>query len=156
MQVIETMTVQEVYQEMSKLGIKTSPQKIRKAIEQRKYPFAISIKMETQEYEIYGKLFNEWVAERVKKDMPLSSIPAPIGEKLDELHSLIDKYPLKIPITECAKFLEMDGDSLRACIENGNCPFGLGWLKNIRGNRAFHIPTATFYWWYTQSGHYNR
>ena len=47
-----------------------------------------------------------------------------------------------------AAFLGMDADSLRASIEHGGCPFGLGWQKDIRGNRAFKIPTATFYLWY--------
>lgn len=64
---IETMTVQQVYEEMRALGIKTTPSKIRAALDQGKYPFGISIKMKTQECEIYRTLFDEWVEERISK-----------------------------------------------------------------------------------------
>ncbi len=64
---IETMTVQQVYEEMRVLGIKTTPSKIRAALDQGKYPFGISIKMKTQECEIYRTLFDEWVEERISK-----------------------------------------------------------------------------------------
>lgn len=80
------------------------------------------------------------------------AIPKPVSDKLDELNELIERNPLYIPLIEAARFLGMDDDGLRASIEHGACPFGLGWKKDIRGNRAFKIPTATFYLWYTQGG----
>lgn len=79
------------------------------------------------------------------------TMPAVITTKLDELNLLCEKYPQKIPIEECAAFLGMAGESLRACLEHGSCPFGLGWLKKNAHNRAFYIPTLTFYLWVTQS-----
>ena len=70
--------------------------------------------------------------------------PTIITAKLSELELLCKKYPQKIPIDECAAFLGMAGESLRACLEHGSCPFGLGWLKKNAHNRAFFIPTLTF------------
>lgn len=63
--VIETMTVQQVYEEMKELGIHTSPYKIRAGISQGKYPFGVCISMKTQEFEIYRSQFDQWVAERL-------------------------------------------------------------------------------------------
>ena len=94
-------------------------------------------------------------AERVSRFDQLSHPPARlvtiITAKLSELEQLCEKYPQKIPIEECAAFLGMAGESLRACLEHGSCPFGLGWLKKNAHNRAFYIPTLTFYLWVTQA-----
>ncbi len=79
------------------------------------------------------------------------AVPTIITTKLAELEQLCEKYPSKIPIEDCAAFLGMSGESLRACLEHGSCPFGLGWLKKNAHNRAFYIPTLTFYLWVTQS-----
>lgn len=78
-------------------------------------------------------------------------IPAAVQDKLSELENLCKKNPLRIPVVEAADFLGMDGDSLRACIECGACPFGIGWKKKNARSRAFYIPTTTFYLWFTQS-----
>lgn len=78
-------------------------------------------------------------------------IPAPIQDQLEKLDKLVEEYPLKIPVNACAAFLGMNNESLRACLEYGACPFGLGWIKNNAQNRAFYIPTLTFYLWVTQS-----
>lgn len=78
-------------------------------------------------------------------------IPCAVTDKLAALNQLCEKYPQKIPIVECAAFLGLEADSLRACLEHGSCPFGLGWLKRNAHNRAFYIPTVTFYLWFTQS-----
>ena len=40
-------------------------------------------------------------------------------------------------------------ESLKAAVEQGKCPFAYSWQKDIRGYRAFKIPTVTFYLWYT-------
>ena len=79
------------------------------------------------------------------------TVPTTITAKLSELEQLCEKYPSKIPIEECAAFLGMAGESLRAWLEPGSCPFGLGWLKKNAHTRAFYIPTLTFYLWVTQS-----
>ena len=76
--------------------------------------------------------------------------PTIITAKLAELEQLCEKYPSKIPVEECAAFLGMAPASLRASVEHGNCPFGLGWLKKNSMNRAFFVPTLTFYLWVTQ------
>lgn len=78
-------------------------------------------------------------------------IPKPIADNLDELMKLCEEFPLKIPLTQVAEFLGADDEGLRSAAEKGQLPFGFAWQKNIRGNRAFCIPTVTFYLWYTQS-----
>lgn len=60
------------------------------------------------------------------------AVPTIITTKLAKLEQLCEKYPQKIPIEECAAFLGMAGESLRACLEHGSCPFGLGWLRYSR------------------------
>ena len=65
-------------------------------------------------------------------------------EKLDEL---IAKHPVKIPVKDVAEFLQVDEESVRASIENG--VFGMAWRRSGKLNKAFHIPTAQFVWWYT-------
>lgn len=63
--VIETMTIQELYQRMRALGMRTSVSHISDAIEQGKYPFAFCINgQKSRIYEIYTKLFDKWVEER--------------------------------------------------------------------------------------------
>ena len=54
------------------------------------------------------------------------TVPTTIASKLDELNQLCEKYPSKIPVRECAAFLGLEDESLRHCLEHGNCPFGLG------------------------------
>lgn len=62
---IETMTVAELYDEMKRLGIRTTPTRIRAGIEQGVYPFAVCIRLEGPNYEIYTHLFRKWVQERI-------------------------------------------------------------------------------------------
>lgn len=83
-------------------------------------------------------------------------IPQCVADKLDELTALCEENPMNLTVRQVAKFLGVDANSLRAAIECGNCPFGLGWQKEIHGNRGFHIPTATFYLWYTQGVGYRK
>lgn len=62
---IKTMTVKQLCNELRQLGLSTSETKVRAAIKQGKYPFAINITMKNEEFEIYEKLFDKWVLERV-------------------------------------------------------------------------------------------
>ena len=64
---IETMTIQEVYEELQQLGVKTTPVKIRAAITQGKYPFGICVNLKEQSFEIYRTLFEKWVDERAER-----------------------------------------------------------------------------------------
>jgi len=77
-------------------------------------------------------------------------IPKPITDKLAELDQLVEKNPQYIPLTTCATFLGAKSDGLRMAIESGRCPFGICWKCVGAANRAFKIPTVTFYMWYTQ------
>lgn len=61
---INTMTPEQVSIELRKLGIKTSPSRVRAAIDQGIYPFGHCIVMAGKHYEIYRKLFEEWVNQR--------------------------------------------------------------------------------------------
>jgi lysophospholipase L1-like esterase len=59
------MTLNQVTQRMRKLGIKTSETRIGIAIQNGQYPWAICIPGEKNKcYEIYTKLFEQWVDER--------------------------------------------------------------------------------------------
>ena len=78
------------------------------------------------------------------------AMPAALANQLAALNELVDKHPLYIPVTEAAALMGMDPTSLRASIDSGNCPFGLGWQKDINGYKAYKIPTVPFYLWFTQ------
>lgn len=58
---VPTMTINELVTELRNHGIKTSPARVGAAIEQGKYPFAISVRLEERAYEIYAKKFYEWL-----------------------------------------------------------------------------------------------
>ena len=55
-----TMTVQELYSDLRKCGVRTSEPKIKALIQQGKYPFAVSCEMSHTEFEIYRKPYEEW------------------------------------------------------------------------------------------------
>lgn len=76
-------------------------------------------------------------------------IPTCIPDRMKELDELCEKYPETIPTPEAARFLRIHPENLKACIEAGRCPFAFCWQRNIKGNRAFKIPTLTFYIWIT-------
>ena len=80
----------------------------------------------------------------------LAKLPTSIVAQIDALNTLVEAHPQYIPVPVVAKFLGMNPDGLRHCIEAGQCPFGIAWQKTIRGNKAFKIPTLTFYLWVTQ------
>ena len=84
------------------------------------------------------------------------AIPQAVTDKLGELQTLVSAHPLYIPVPEAAAFLGMDPASLRASIDSGNCPFALGWQKDIKGYRAYKIPTVPFYLWITQGVGFRR
>lgn len=73
-------------------------------------------------------------------------IPNPVSERVGELNDLIEKYPIDIPVKECAAFLHMGYDSLRAFLEQSPNSFGMCWKNGA--NRAFSIPATKFYLWY--------
>ena len=77
------------------------------------------------------------------------STPAQVTGKISELNQITKDYPLSIPISVIAKFLDCDGSSVRAYLGSSPCPFGMAWQKSGKANRAFKIPTAKFYLWYT-------
>lgn len=80
--------------------------------------------------------------------MPL---PQPVQEKLDELNQIVEQYPIKIPVEIAAKFLGWDKSCLRRSVDQGKAPFAVGCDNGKYGNRSACIPTATFYFWYTNS-----
>lgn len=72
-----------------------------------------------------------------------------VFKKLDELDRLVETYPQKIPLSEVAKFLDMNEEGLKAALMRGNVPFGFGYQKTDGAYRVFVIPSVTFYLWYT-------
>lgn len=77
-------------------------------------------------------------------------LPVTVAEKLEELLRLCDEHPNYLPLPEVAKLLGVKCDGLRNSIEHGRCPFGISW--QLGANKAFKVPTATFYLWYTNGG----
>ena len=69
-----------------------------------------------------------------------------IDAQMAELSSLIEAYPIYIPVRAAADFLHMKETGLRASIEQGACPFGICWRAGDR--MAYKIPTVTFCAWY--------
>ena len=79
----------------------------------------------------------------------MSNFPECILEKISELHTILERYPHKMPLTVAADFLEMNTEGLMAALMRGNTPFGFAYQKQNGGNRVAVIPSATFYLWYT-------
>ena len=79
----------------------------------------------------------------------MSEIPVPkcVSEKVLKLNELAEKYPDCIPVSAAAKFLGMDGRSLKSYLMQPYS-FGMGWRRDGAQNRGFKIPTAKFYLWY--------
>ena len=63
----------------------------------------------------------------------------------EEIGTLIEEFPLYIPVTKAAELLPMKPEALRASIEQKRCPFGFCWQLGDRV--AYKIPTLTFYQW---------
>ena len=72
-----------------------------------------------------------------------------ILKKLNELNALVEKNPEKIPLSEAARFLDMNEEGLKAALMRGNAPFGFAYQKTDGAYRVAIIPTVTFYLWYT-------
>lgn len=68
----------------------------------------------------------------------------------EKIEKLIAEYPKTCPVNIVAQFLEVDAESIRSAIDNGN--FGFSWKKNGKLNRAFCVPTAHFLRWYLNYG----
>lgn len=60
------MSPEEVSQELRKLSVRTSPDKIRAGIEQGVYPFGVCIHLATPCYEIYRVKFRQWIDENIR------------------------------------------------------------------------------------------
>lgn len=78
------------------------------------------------------------------------TIPKSVRDSTEELKALTEKYPIYLPLPVVAKFMGMNAEGLRCAIEQGRAPFGISWQKDAHGNKAFKIPTVTFFYWYTQ------
>jgi hypothetical protein len=75
--------------------------------------------------------------------------PPEVTGKIAELNQIVKENPLSIPISILSKFLDCDDDGVRAYLQNSPYPFGMAWQKHGKANRAFKVPTAKFYLWYT-------
>ncbi|MDR1754784.1 MAG: hypothetical protein LBR74_07760 [Eubacterium sp.] len=80
----------------------------------------------------------------------LNDLPPALRARYEELVKLCEEYPINIPVSKASKFLDTDGDSLRAALDKGSARFGWGWQKSLGGNRAFYISTMAFYLTVTQ------
>ena len=69
MPTIETMTLNDVTAKLRAMGIRTSEPKVAAGIVQGAYPFGIFIDYgKRRNFEIYKKLFDEWVETRCTED----------------------------------------------------------------------------------------
>ena len=69
-------------------------------------------------------------------------------EIMVNLSEIIRNYPISIPVKVAAKFLGMSPASLRAAIDQNQCPFGFSWRLGER--RGYKIPTSAFSAWLTK------
>ena len=76
-------------------------------------------------------------------------LPEKMLEQRFKLQEMLRRYPVYLPLSVVAKFLNMKPEGLRACIKQGRCPFGLGY--EVDDKSAFKIPTETFFLWYTHA-----
>ena len=72
-----------------------------------------------------------------------------LKERMDAMSTLIERYPLYIPVIAAAEFLHVGAEALRASIEQGKCPFRFCWRLGDR--MAYKLPTLTFVCWVTCS-----
>ena len=62
---IETMTLNQVVARLRELGVRTTELQVEAALQRGVYPWGVYIPGEKHGcYEIYTKLFDQWVAER--------------------------------------------------------------------------------------------
>ena len=74
-----------------------------------------------------------------------------IKKQLTKLLDLVEKYPVKMPLSVVAEFLGMNEAGLKAGLMRGNIPFGFAYQKDDGGYRVNVIPTVKFYLGYTNT-----
>lgn len=62
--IIRTITVDEAARRLQAAGMKISGQRLRAGIVQGVYPWGEHVKMKMDEFLVYEKLFEKWMAER--------------------------------------------------------------------------------------------
>lgn len=65
------------------------------------------------------------------------------------LETLIEKYPIELPINQVATFLNIAPSSVRSAVQNGT--IGLSWLSSGADKRGYAIPTPLFVRWYLKN-----
>ncbi len=86
---------------------------------------------------------------------PEKHITTPVSDEVisfiqndnNRLDELIKNYPVSIPVSALADFLNCDSSSVRSAIENK--VYGMAWRKPGKCRYAYLIPTAQFVRWYT-------
>lgn len=63
--IVRTMTITELVEDLRKHGIKTDRPKVTAFIIRGLYPFAIGFREKSANCEIYTKLYEKWLEERV-------------------------------------------------------------------------------------------
>ena len=62
-----------------------------------------------------------------------------------DLSELLRNYPVSVPVKVAAEFLGMSPGSLRAAIDQNQCPFGFSWKLGER--RGYKISALAFKSW---------
>lgn len=70
---------------------------------------------------------------------------------MEKLVNIYREYPKKIPLKVVAELIGINEEGIKATVQSGKCPFGLGYQLKAKGNRVTVIPTLTFLMWYTNN-----
>ena len=70
---------------------------------------------------------------------------------MENLIKLYKEHPKRLPLKIVSEMLGMNVEGLKAYIQSGKCPFGIGYQLKKDGNRVTVIPTLTFLMWFTNN-----
>ena len=79
----------------------------------------------------------------------LVTMPAALQERMETLQALCERYPIKIPVAEIARYYDTTPDTIGVMIKSGRCPFAVGFTREAKGRNTFLVSTMAFWLWET-------
>lgn len=76
-----------------------------------------------------------------------SALPGVIKKRIEQLTALVTKFPMTIPVIQCAKYLNISDEGLRSAIRLKQIPGAIYWKQPGKQNYAYKIETLKFYFW---------
>jgi len=94
-------------------------------------------------------IINECVAtERMDEvENTIFLTPKSIQKRIFQLNELVDTYPEKIPVIECAKYLKISDEGLRRAIVECKMTCAFSWMQSAKKAHGYYINTLLFYEW---------